>query len=72
MNTSTKSLIITLAGYIITSLFAFFVIYPLFGITLAFVDTLAVGLIFTALAYVVNYSCLSIFNLIEKKENYID
>lgn len=71
MKTSTKAIILAISGYILTNLSAYFVIYPLFGITLAFSSTFLLGFIFTAIAFVSNYICL---NAIEYfiKEKYIE
>lgn len=67
MTNTTKSIYITLAGYIITSLVAFFVVYPAMGIAVVFKQALIIGMILTAVAFVSNLAVLSIISRIEGK-----
>lgn len=67
LNTSTKSLIITAVGYVCTSLAAFFVVYPAFGITVVLSTALYLGIILTAVAYASNYCCMRMFEYLENK-----
>ena len=67
MTTLHKSIIITLAGYIITSLVSFFVVYPAMGIAVVFTQALLIGMILTVVAFVSNLAVLSIISRIEGK-----
>ena len=67
MTNTTKSIYITLAGYIITSLVSFFVVYPAMGIAVVFTQALLIGMILTAVAFVSNLVVLSIISRIEGK-----
>lgn len=71
MKTSTKAIILTIFGYIVTSLAAYYVIYPLFGISIAFSSTLLLGIMFTSIAFISNYICLSAIEYLQK-EKYIE
>lgn len=71
MTTFHKSLIITLAGYILTSLVAYFIVYPAFGITVLLLQSLLIGAILTGVAFASNYVCLMVFDKLNK-EKYID
>lgn len=68
LSTKSKSLIITILGYIITSLTSL-VIYPLFGIPIVLSTALYLGIIFTALAFANNYLCLKYFEYLEKEKD---
>lgn len=67
MKTPTKAIILAISGYILTNLSAYFVIYPLFGITLAFSSTFLLGFIFTAIAFISNFLSLTAIKYFEKK-----
>lgn len=68
MTNTTKSIYITLAGYIITSLVSFFVVYPAMGIAVVFTQALLIGMILTVVAFVSNLVVLRIISRIEGKE----
>lgn len=72
LSSATKSLIITAVGYICTSLAAFFVVYPMFGITVVLSTALYLGIILTAIAYVSNYCCMRMFEYLESKGDDIE
>lgn len=62
----TKSIIITIIGYIISAVLAYFVIYPAFGITIILSTALYLGVIFTVIAFVSNLISIKIIEMIEK------
>ena len=59
-----KSLILTLVGYFF-GVIGQLVIYPLFGIQIAPMTALVLGLVFTCIAYCSNYLCLRFFDVVE-------
>lgn len=67
MTNTTKSIYITLAGYIITSLVSFFVVYPAMGIVVVFSQALIIGMMLTVVAFVSNLIVLSAISKFESK-----
>lgn len=61
----TKSVIITIIGYIISAVLAYFVIYPAFGIAIILSTALYLGVIFTVIAFVSNLISIKIIEMIE-------
>ena len=68
INSTLKSLYITLQGYILTSL-ASLAVYPWFGIPLVLTTALQVGIILTVVAFVSNYIALKVINKLEKEKH---
>lgn len=68
INSTLKSLYITLQGYILTSL-ASLVVYPLVGIPLVLTTTLQVGIILTVVAFVSNVVALKVISKFEREKS---
>ncbi len=64
----TKSIIITIIGYTISAVLAYFVIYPAFGITIILSTALYLGVIFTVIAFASNLISIKIIEMIEKEK----
>lgn len=67
MTTLHKSITITLAGYILTSLVAYFIVYPAFGITVLLLQSLLIGAILTGVAFASNFLSLVLIERFERK-----
>lgn len=67
MTTFHKSLIITLAGYILTILVAYLLVYPAFGITVLLLQSLLIGIILTGVAFASNFLSLLLIEHFERK-----
>lgn len=61
----TKSIIITIIGYIISAVLSYFVIYPAFGIAIILSTALYLGVIFTVIAFASNLISIKIIEMIE-------
>ena len=67
LSNTVKSSIITIFGYI-SGILAQLMLYPLFGIQVDILAMLAIGLVFTGVAFISNYTAIKFIELLEKEK----